>query len=81
MKMLVSEEMCKWLLERQKRQSDYAKSAACDYARTDNPVSKARYNECCAIEKEIAEVYSAVCQCLHALESKIPGSGDKEVKQ
>lgn len=78
MKMQVSEEMCKWLLSRQNSHRESAKYAAINYTETDNPASKARYQEACNIEKELAEVYSMVCQALHALESKIPGPGDKE---
>lgn len=81
MKMKVSEEMCAWLLARQKTQAEYAKYAAISYVQSDDPQHKATYNQHMAIEKELGEVYRMVCQGLHALELNIPGGGDKEDKK
>ena len=59
------------ILDKYKSFGGMASQSACEYARTDNPESKASYDKYNSLSDAYYQIHSVVCQHLHAVEAEM----------
>lgn len=69
-------ELAKAILEKAAMYKNYASMSACEYASSDNPVSKAEYTRYIGQYDVFYKLHSEICQSLHAVEREMQQRND-----